>query len=381
MKGKASSRVPETAPAWVPVEVKSYLAHVEAGQSMREIARRTGCHASTILRQIRRTEARRDDVLVDRALDRLRRRPDEETIAGVCKGIGHMTTTLTKTKSVEGETSERTATLPDEKTLKKTAPTFLKRLCEADVSLAYAKGMDTALLVRPGADGTPIRLATMESAMAEAFALKEWIKPLNEGRITRYRITPLGRLALKRLVAEEEVTRVGAEAQPFAAQHGEIGEKEITTEAGRKRRVRYNAGESPLQTLSRRTDKEGKPFLDAGLVAAGERLREDFELAHMGPRVAQNWDRFLTGGARGEFGSGDGGGSDAARRRVVAALEVLGPGLGDVVLHCCCFLEGLEAVERRMGWSARSGKVVLRIALTRLRVHYENTSGLSPLIG
>jgi hypothetical protein len=28
----------------------------------------------------------------------------------------------------------------------------------------------------------------------------------------------------------------------------------------------------------------------------GEHLREDFELAQMGPRAAQNWDRFLTSG-------------------------------------------------------------------------------------
>lgn len=113
-------------------------------------------------------------------------------------------------------------------------------------------------------------------------------------------------------------------------------------------------------------------------------MREDFELAQMGPRVAQNWERFLTGGDRGGFRA-DGGPADGvgnARDRVAAALRDLGPGLGDVALRCCCFLEGLEVAEKRMGWAARSGKIVLRIALIRLRRHYDETCGRAgPLIG
>ena len=44
-------------------------------------------------------------------------------------------------------------------------------------------------------------------------------------------------------------------------------------------------------------------------------------------------------------------------------------------MRCCCCLEGLEAAEKRLGWSARSGKIVLRIALMRLHQHYERTLG------
>ncbi|HCE69863.1 MAG TPA: helix-turn-helix domain containing protein, partial [Ruegeria sp.] len=109
----------------------------------------------------------------------------------------------------------------------------------------------------------------------------------------------------------------------------------------------------------------------------------DFELAQMGPNIAQNWDRFLTGGARGGFqaDSGIGHGPEAARNRVARALSDLGPGLSDVALRCCCYLEGLELAEKRMGWSARSGKIVLRIALQRLKRHYEEQSGRDRLIG
>ncbi len=148
------------------------------------------------------------------------------------------------------------------------------------------------------------------------------------------------------------------------------------------RRIRYNVLESPLSVLARRKDKDGKPFLPDDLVAAGERLREDFEVGQMGPRVAQNWDRFLTMGDRGTFRPESGGfGPEGARDRVAAALKDLGPGLGDVVLRCCCFLEGMEQAEKRMGWSARSGKIVLKIALQRLRRHYQELGDASGLIG
>ena len=77
-----------------------------------------------------------------------------------------------------------------------------------------------------------------------------------------------------------------------------------------------------------------------------------------------------------------GGGAESARNRVAAALRELGPGMGDMCLRVCCFLEGIELTERRLGWSARSGKIVLRLALMRLERHYRETYGSgAPLIG
>ena len=363
-------------PEWVPETALTYLAHVEAGRSIRSLAREAGCHASTILRMVRRYEQRRDDPLVDLALRRLGTRKGEDRPIFVETGGAESLSISTALKQTE---------IPDDLELKRTALRILRRLNETGACLAIANDMDKAVVARETPDGRTLKTAVVERPYAEAMALKDWISVTSEGRITRYRITSAGRMALKRMIAEDEALRVGMneDADPFSEQHRDWAERSVSTDKNKRRGIRYNATESPLSALSRRKDRDGKPFLSPDLVAAGERLREDFELAQMGPRITQNWERFLAGGARGDFaGGGEGGGSERARDRVSAALGDLGPGLGDVVLRCCCFLEGMESVENRMGWSARSGKIVLRIALHRLKSHYDEKSGnWSPLIG
>ena len=61
----------QSLPEWVPPEVQRYLDHTEGGCSIRQLARELKCHPSTVLRQIRRVENRRDDPLIDCALGEL----------------------------------------------------------------------------------------------------------------------------------------------------------------------------------------------------------------------------------------------------------------------------------------------------------------------
>ena len=56
-------------PDWLPQGVQAYLVHTGDGLSLRELARQRGCHASTVMRQVRRYENRRDDPLVDETID------------------------------------------------------------------------------------------------------------------------------------------------------------------------------------------------------------------------------------------------------------------------------------------------------------------------
>lgn len=374
--GGVQERLATGLPGWVPEEARRYLLHTEAGLSIRALARGEGAHASTVLRQVRRVETRRDDPLVDEALKRLvaarlpadprPKRPEPEDLDSMTAHPRNL----------------KKAAEPDAASVDREARRILRRLSESGAVLAVAPDLDRAVVMRDLPDGRSTRTAVLDRAVAQAFALKDWIarRSAGAGRVATYEITAAGRAALKRLLAEDQAEREGFADAPgrFAEQHRDWGERHVAEDGEGRKRIRYNVAESPLAALARRREKDGAPFLAPELVAAGERLREDFELAQMGPRVTQNWDRFLTAGSdRGMFPqtAGRTGGPESARSRVASALAELGPGLGDVVLRVCCFLEGLEAAEKRMGWAARSGKIVLRIALVRLRRHYDETEG------
>ncbi len=344
----------------LPVGLQNYLKHVVEGRSIRSIARAEACSASTVLRRIRKIESRRDDPLVDEALDALAAllaatQPEQQL--ELCLMPNTATPTI--------ETSEDT--------IKREARRILRRLCEKDAFLLVSPSMEFAAVFKELVPGKMTRIARVNREVARVFALNEWMQTRSNGNISKYYITPVGRTALKRLIVEEKKTRE-TKNTAFQEQHQVFGERTVRDyTSGKAETVRYNLAESPLSLLAKKKDKNGVEYLSPDLLEAGERLREDFERAHLGARVAQNWERFLTGVST-PIGSATSGGSDVSRQRVVDALHNLGPGLGDIVLRVCCFLEGLEKAEKRLGWSARSGKVVLRIALVRLADFYGITS-------
>jgi hypothetical protein len=350
-------KLPETdLPSWVPEGAGRYLHHTEAGRSIRDLARGAGCHPSTVMRQIRRVENRRDDPLVDAALRRL--------------AAAHF---RSRAQGREGPEPAEALRLLD-----RDAAPVLRRLSAAGAVLAVAEAMDRAVVV-PGT-GAESKLA-VEKPLAQALALMEWITCAAPGKISRYHITAAGRAAYGQMLADAE-NRARREAEGFAeAQAPFQAWPSGSRRPRRMRRSRYSLGDSPLVALSRRRNKDGSLFLDPGLVRAGERLREDFELAQIGEQAGRNWDRFLAGVGGQERLDAKTSGAPAARDRVKRALNALGPGLSDVALRCCCYLEGLETAEQKMGWSARSAKIVLRIALLQLKEHYSTHPAADSLIG
>jgi len=167
-------------------------------------------------------------------------------------------------------------------------------------------------------------------------------------------------------VAAAQLKRREDAERPFRAQHGTLAEKKRDRHGAR---VVVDLDESPVAALSRRVAKGGEPWLKPHATEAAERLRRDFEMGRLQPRVTANWSASVSTGRR----AGDGSGiSDltemalAARLRFDRAMRAVGPELSGVLVDVCCFLKGLETVERERLWPARSAKLVLRIALEGL---------------
>ncbi len=162
----------------------------------------------------------------------------------------------------------------------------------------------------------------------------------------------------------------------FRAQHQLLEDglmpAELGGNAARGDKVVVNRAESPLGWLRHRRDRAGRPFLSGAQFEAGEALRRDFEIAGMSPRVTTDLSGRVAGDATGvrpdrmsptEL-------QLAAKQRFDRAYDFVGPGLDDVLVRVCCFLEGIESVEKALGWPSRSGKLVLTLALDRLARHY-----------
>lgn len=176
---------------------------------------------------------------------------------------------------------------------------------------------------------------------------------------SRLRLSVVGRSFLRRYLA-------GDTEQQYLAQHKmiapAIGEGAV---AGAVRQTRS----SPLQWLKARKQAKGYGLQSIDF-AAGEALARDFDRAAFHPRQTMNWQGMTY------IDAGLSGAPDVsthvldARRQLQAALDYTGPGLAEVALAVCCSEIGLEECERDMALPKRSGKLMLKMALTRLSIFY-----------
>ena len=142
--------------------------------------------------------------------------------------------------------------------------------------------------------------------------------------------------------------------------------------------------------------RDGRPLLSPAEVAAGEKLRADFTRGQMAPRVTANWEAAVSSGRRGRRRIAGRDGRRCARRAHAGrrgAVEAVGPELSGALLDVCCFLKGLEEVERDRGWPARGAKLVLGLGArpprptlrtgsrTDRRGRARSSAGVRPTVG
>jgi hypothetical protein len=133
-----------------------------------------------------------------------------------------------------------------------------------------------------------------------------------------------------------------------------------------RRSVTVNEAESPLGWL------RSRGHLSLRQYDAGEQLRTDWEASQLAPRITMRWDPApIARGARGSLASlSPSERQSAARKRFEAAVTAAGPGLSDIAWRIICAGEGMRDAETALGWPARSGKLVLAMALDRIADYY-----------
>lgn len=152
----------------------------------------------------------------------------------------------------------------------------------------------------------------------------------------------------------------------------ELAERELTIEGPkrngrartRRRSVTVNVGESPLTWL------HSRGHIDDRLLDAGERLRADYERAQLGANVTMRWEPVKIAGQGGMQSLSPTERQIAAKDRFDGAIKEAGRGLSDILWRVVCAGEGLPDAEKALEWPARSGKLVLKLALDRVADFY-----------
>jgi hypothetical protein len=152
-----------------------------------------------------------------------------------------------------------------------------------------------------------------------------------------------------------------------------LGEEQCQDGAGTTRTVRrsvtVNQVESPLGWLHQHG------HLDRRQYYAGEQLRMDWERGKLSPCVTMRWDP-APGLARGQArnqGLERTEQQAVAKQRFDEAIAAAGSGMADILWRVVCAGEGMRDAETALGWPARAGKLVLKMALDRVASFYRIT--------
>ncbi len=198
-------------------------------------------------------------------------------------------------------------------------------------------------------------------------------------------ITTAGRSLVSRLMFQETQQKLNScqdknvyDGGAYRAQHQAGRRQSIEGEEGEIISSLINYAESPIGRLYVKKDKNGNRLISKRQMQAAELLRQDYEYSHGQPQLTARYDSVpISGAAKGsatqelmiDF-------SQDCHRRYQQAITFVGKGLSDVLIRVCCHLDGVVMVEKALNWPARSGKLVLKLALDRLVDFYEEQGHL-----
>ncbi|MBL4854052.1 MAG: hypothetical protein JKY25_07400 [Robiginitomaculum sp.] len=202
---------------------------------------------------------------------------------------------------------------------------------------------------------------------------------------------------LKRLLAKGAVTQKGAAyilcdsyvrrsaakaahgpTHAHANQHRDLEQRDIYHPDGIKRPARINRRLSVFHKLAGSVNKDGTAFLQADEIEAGERFAADYDRSMMAAVATQNYTG-VTSGGKNRVNTAENISISAmdARKRVMDALEMVGPGLERALVSLCGRDWSLGQLEAQEKWASGSGRTVLKLALSRLSEYYGCKPGIS----
>ncbi|WP_300038496.1 DUF6456 domain-containing protein [uncultured Roseobacter sp.] len=345
-------------PDWVPSHVLIYVTYKALNLSMRETAKLLSIQPSTVSRNVRKVSGHLADPLFYSGVDRL--------VSAVSQSNSD---SRRGPKDLLSRNSGSFSETPH--TNRVPLRNHLKRLSEPSMILAASEDLSSCAIIHKSNSGQTNNSCSVDTETAEKLAVSGLVIPSHQKtqKILTYSISPYGRRNLRSgnrnlsMKSNYRSSTFSDIRQPFPSLRPvSHGNSVLITGDG------YGK-EAPLQSLARRRDRYGNPFLTMEQIEAGRILREDYEMNSLtisAADVFHSADRFKSfpQSAELDFVFHNPG------ERLENALNYLGPVLADVAVQCCCHFKGMEDIEREFDWSARSGKIVLRIALSQLSAFY-----------
>jgi hypothetical protein len=160
-----------------------------------------------------------------------------------------------------------------------------------------------------------------------------------------------------------------APSDAYAAQHAPIVARPTIAADGALGGARGHDPNAAMKRLAALRDQSGKPWFTAAELAVAERLRADWLAGEIGMLRGSDW----AAPPQSRVSRGPGSAAESAmirccdaRARAAAAMASLAGPLRRAVELVCLQDAGFEALERALGWPARSGKLALKLALAQL---------------